>query len=91
MGSFITAFVKTKNRQKKWRDYAHTEFLEPMLRVYGDNWDGSIHEIFDANPVYEPRGCISQAWSVAETLRCLIEDIENKRPKFENEIIDYLK
>jgi predicted glycogen debranching enzyme len=31
---------------------------------------GSIAEIFDATEPYAPRGCIAQAWSVAEVLRC---------------------
>jgi glycogen debranching enzyme len=31
---------------------------------------GSIAEIFDATAPYTPRGCIAQAWSVAEVLRC---------------------
>jgi len=31
---------------------------------------GSIGEIFDAEPPYTPRGCVAQAWSVAEVLRC---------------------
>jgi predicted glycogen debranching enzyme len=30
---------------------------------------GSISEICDAEPPYRPRGCIAQAWSVAEVLR----------------------
>jgi glycogen debranching enzyme len=33
---------------------------------------GSISEIFDAEAPYVPRGCIAQAWSVAEVLRCLL-------------------
>ncbi|HET7220550.1 MAG TPA: amylo-alpha-1,6-glucosidase, partial [Vicinamibacterales bacterium] len=32
---------------------------------------GSIAEIFDAEAPYVPRGCIAQAWSVAEVLRGL--------------------
>jgi predicted glycogen debranching enzyme len=32
---------------------------------------GSISEIFDADAPYTPRGCIAQAWSVAEVLRVL--------------------
>jgi predicted glycogen debranching enzyme len=32
---------------------------------------GSISEIFDAESPYVPRGCVAQAWSVAEVLRCL--------------------
>jgi predicted glycogen debranching enzyme len=31
---------------------------------------GSVSEIFDAEPPFAPRGCIAQAWSVAEILRC---------------------
>jgi glycogen debranching enzyme len=31
---------------------------------------GSISEVFDAEQPYVPRGCIAQAWSVAEVLRC---------------------
>jgi predicted glycogen debranching enzyme len=30
---------------------------------------GSISEVFDAEPPYTPRGCIAQAWSVAEVMR----------------------
>ena len=32
---------------------------------------GSISEIFDAEAPYVPRGCVAQAWSVAEVLRSL--------------------
>ncbi len=31
---------------------------------------GSVSEIFDAEAPHTPRGCIAQAWSVAEVLRC---------------------
>ena len=30
---------------------------------------GSISEVFDADAPFSPRGCIAQAWSVAEVLR----------------------
>ena len=32
---------------------------------------GSISEVFDADRPYTPRGCVAQAWSVAEVLRIL--------------------
>jgi predicted glycogen debranching enzyme len=83
MGSFIKSYVKL-NSDKKSRDYAFKEFIKPMLDIFGNNWDGNIHEIFDGDPVYIPRGCISQAWSVAEILRTWVEDIENIKPKYEN-------
>jgi predicted glycogen debranching enzyme len=41
--------------------------LADHLRDFGV---GSIAEIFDAEPPFTPRGCIAQAWSVAEALRC---------------------
>jgi len=34
-----------------------------------ENGIGTVSEIFDAEPPYHPRGCIAQAWSVAELLR----------------------
>jgi predicted glycogen debranching enzyme len=40
---------------------------------------GSISEVFDAEAPYEPRGCIAQAWSVAEVLRCLWKLGANER------------
>jgi glycogen debranching enzyme len=33
---------------------------------------GSISEIFDAESPYTARGCIAQAWSVAEVSRALV-------------------
>ncbi|MEO8341860.1 MAG: amylo-alpha-1,6-glucosidase, partial [Nitrospirota bacterium] len=34
-----------------------------------DQGIGTVSEIFDGDPPYLPRGCIAQAWSVAEILR----------------------
>jgi predicted glycogen debranching enzyme len=44
-------------------------FLEPMAHHLEDDGVGSIAEIFDGDAPFAPRGCIAQAWSVAETLR----------------------
>jgi glycogen debranching enzyme len=33
---------------------------------------GSLSEIFDGQPPHEPRGCVAQAWTVAEVLRAWI-------------------
>jgi glycogen debranching enzyme len=30
---------------------------------------GQLCEIFDGNPPHKPKGCIAQAWSVAELIR----------------------
>jgi predicted glycogen debranching enzyme len=44
-------------------------FLEPLGQHLADYGVGSIAEIFDGEPPFAPRGCVAQAWSVAETLR----------------------
>ncbi|HEV3165161.1 MAG TPA: amylo-alpha-1,6-glucosidase [Isosphaeraceae bacterium] len=44
-------------------------FLEGFVPHLGEACIGSISEVFDAEPPYTPRGCIAQAWSVAEVLR----------------------
>ena len=83
LGPFIKAFIKVKKHKCTWREYAFQNFIHPMLELFGDQWDGSIYEIFDGDPPFLPRGCITQAWSVAEILRAWIEDIENIKPKYE--------
>jgi predicted glycogen debranching enzyme len=45
-------------------------FLQGCLAALGEFGLGTIGEIFDAEAPYTPRGCIAQAWSVAEVLRC---------------------
>jgi predicted glycogen debranching enzyme len=49
------------------------EFLQGLVDHLDDFGVGSIAEIFDAEPPYTPRGCIAQAWSVAEALRCWVK------------------
>ncbi|MEM4258649.1 MAG: amylo-alpha-1,6-glucosidase [Candidatus Thermoplasmatota archaeon] len=82
LGPFITAYIKINHRSHQARLQAYHEFLEPMLDIFGENWDGTIYEIFDGNSPFLPQGCISQAWSVAEILRAWVEDIENKQPPY---------
>jgi predicted glycogen debranching enzyme len=82
LGPFITSFVKTKNHSEQSRKTAFELFLKPLYNIYGNQWDGSIHEIFDGNPIFEPRGCINQAWSVGEILRTYVEDILFHQPPY---------
>ena len=44
--------------------------LDPLRAFVLSRGTGQIPEIFDGDPPHEPRGCIAQAWSVAEILRC---------------------
>ena len=44
-------------------------FLEPMAHHLAAAGLGSISEIFDGDAPHTPRGCIAQAWSVAQVLQ----------------------
>jgi glycogen debranching enzyme len=45
------------------------QFLQPFAHHLNVHGLGSVSEIFDGDPPFTPRGCIAQAWSVAEALR----------------------
>ena len=67
IGPFIDAYLKSHPDDRE-RARAMLRGLEAHLAEAGI---GSVSEIFDAEAPYEPRGCIAQAWGVAELLRCL--------------------
>ena len=83
LGPFIKAYIKVRKNDPASRKFAYNSFIKPMLEVFDEKWDGSIYEIFDGDPIYAPRGCISQAWSIAEILRAWVEDIEKISPPYE--------
>jgi glycogen debranching enzyme len=63
IGPFVRAHLRVYRDPERSRSY-----LEPLLRHLGGHGVGSISEIFDGDPPFTPRGCIAQAWSVAEVL-----------------------
>jgi glycogen debranching enzyme len=64
MGPFVLAH---------WRVYADREaarsFLQPLGMQIHSLGLGTLSEIFDGDAPFTPRGCIAQAWTVAEVLR----------------------
>ena len=50
-----------------------TSFLDGFDGHLNQGGVGTLSEIFDAEPPFSPRGCIAQAWSVAEVLRCKLQ------------------
>jgi predicted glycogen debranching enzyme len=52
---------------------AALRFLEPLGRQIYTGGLGTLSEIFDADAPFTPRGCIAQAWTVAEVLRAWTE------------------
>jgi predicted glycogen debranching enzyme len=65
IGPYVDAWLKLHPGD---RDQART-LLAGFVRHLDAACIGSISEIFDADPPYTARGCIAQAWSVAEVLR----------------------
>ena len=66
IGPFIDAWLRVyPDRKREARSFL-TGF-PPHLSEAGM---GTISEVFDAVPPFAARGCVAQAWSVAEVLRC---------------------
>ena len=63
IGPFVRAHLRTYGDREQARS-----FLRPLLDHLADHGVGSLSEIFDGDPPFAPRGCIAQAWSVAEML-----------------------
>jgi predicted glycogen debranching enzyme len=69
IGPFIDAWLKVHPEERE----AAGHFLDAFVPHLAEAGIGSISEVFDAEPPFTPRGCIAQAWSVAEVLRTLIK------------------
>jgi glycogen debranching enzyme len=74
IGPFVDAWLKVNPLDRGGDREGIREGARGMLRGLsehlGEAGVGSISEVFDAEEPYTPRGCIAQAWGVAELLRC---------------------
>jgi predicted glycogen debranching enzyme len=66
IGPFIDAWLRIHPDDKP----GARKLLRGFVEHLGEAGVGSISEVFDAESPFTPRGCIAQAWSVAEVLRC---------------------
>ena len=83
LGPYITAYLKTNSHDERAREGVMQKLLFPFFTQGIKQMGlGTIGEIYDADPPHAPRGCISQAWSVAEPLRAYIEDALLIKPRF---------
>jgi predicted glycogen debranching enzyme len=71
IGPYVTAYTKTFGAQ------AGRTFTTTWLENFADHLQeaclGQVSEIFDGDAPHTPRGCVAQAWSVAELLRAAVE------------------
>jgi glycogen debranching enzyme len=78
LGPYFKAVAKYMGQtecQKKW------SLIQPLIQEH--LWDagiGFISEIFDGDLPHQPRGCVAQAWSMAELVRAYFEDVQGKKP-----------
>lgn len=68
LGPYVDAIVRVqgaggREQAKKIIGAFHCHLSEGCI--------GSVSEIFDANAPHQPRGCVAQAWGVAELLRVM--------------------
>jgi predicted glycogen debranching enzyme len=69
IGPYVDAWLKLHPGQ-----HAQARaLLQGFVPELGRACIGSISEVFDAEEPYTPRGCVAQAWSVAEVLRCWVK------------------
>jgi glycogen debranching enzyme len=67
-GPFVDAWLRLYPEDKNGARHA----LDGFYAHLDEGGVGTLSEIFDAEPPYTARGCIAQAWSVAEVLRAWI-------------------
>jgi predicted glycogen debranching enzyme len=68
VGPFVDAF----RRARPGHVAGLRRILDGLTVHLDDAGVGQVSEIFDAEPPFAPRGCIAQAWSIAELLRALV-------------------
>jgi len=74
MGPFLSAYLKAHGRTAEAKATAQG-MLAGFEQHLCEAGLGLVSEIFDGDEPHLARGCIAQAWSVAELLRALVEDI----------------
>ena len=68
IGPFVEAYLRAHDFAGDARDHC-ADLIRPLCDHLGQAGLGSVSEIFDGAPPHTPRGCVAQAWSVAELLR----------------------
>jgi predicted glycogen debranching enzyme len=87
LGPFVNAYFKAHDHIDQNVDFITGKVFQALFeKQILESGLGSVNEIFDGDPPHQPRGCISQAWSVAEPLRAYIEEVLQIRPKYEHDL-----
>jgi predicted glycogen debranching enzyme len=79
IGHYIRAYQRTYGISEETLAYC-SGLLGGFLDHMKVNGLGTIAEVYDGDPPHRPLGCFAQAWSVAEVLRTIAEDL-HVRPR----------
>jgi predicted glycogen debranching enzyme len=75
LGPFVTAYLKAHGRTPETLARVRG-LVQPFARHLGmEGCIGQVSEIADGDPPHAPRGCVAQAWNVAELARLVLEEI----------------
>lgn len=78
IGPFISARLRVNGYDDETLDFC-AGIVDNFRAHFKEAGLMSVSEIFDASEPRRPAGCVSQAWSVAEIIRAVREDIEGRR------------
>ncbi|HLP37218.1 amylo-alpha-1,6-glucosidase [Lacibacter sp.] len=73
LGPYVDAIKKTDNKNSKDQI---KKIIDSFACHLNEGCIGSVSEIFDADAPHSPRGCVAQAWGVAEWLR-IVKEMHN--------------
>ncbi len=70
IGAYVEGYLRAHQFSAAARKHA-LKALAPLLDEMHTHSLGQLHEVFDGDAPHTPRGCMAQAWSVAEVLRAV--------------------
>jgi len=70
LGAYVDGVMRSEDGSKKRKA---KKIIDAFKYHLNEGCIGSVSEIFDADAPHHPRGCIAQAWGVAELLRVMKE------------------
>ena len=84
LGPFVTAFVRSFGRSPTIRQEAGKLLQKSLAYLQGEDkrqlCEGQLCELFNGDSPHAPGGLIASARSVAEVLRCYVEDVLDLGP-----------
>ena len=79
LGPFITAYLGVHGHSQAAQKRA-AAWLSSLQSYLENEGVGQIPEVFDGDEPHRAAGCYAQAWSVAEVVRSVVEDLHELAP-----------